>query len=534
MLRQSILAVAFVLVTRLAAQTVVLTPTSTQLDLVNGGTLIFNASVIYSTPTSVLAFSTTLPANWTYVSTSSGGPDVTPSNGASGTIGWAYALTPVPASPATFGFSVHYPGGITGLQPLGSESVTRDQSGSPATTAPGPTVTLAVPTGLATWNGATANWQVNTNWSNGVVPNNGTPADSTYAATIAGGTVTLTSAVTVNDLLFTGGTITGTSSLTVAGSGSNWGAGVFSSLNQLIVTPDAFFTATGNASHDFGGTAIVNNGQFIWNDGGSLRSGNSGSFVNANGATFTDASSGGAVAITNSGITGSFTFTNQGTYIKTGATETKIEIPFTNQGTILVNAGNLHFDSTFTQNAGNILLAAGAISQFDNGLNLAAGSLSGSGTIAGNVTNSAALSPGSILGQLTIQGNLGLLATSQLIFDLGGTTQGVTYDFLSVSGTATFGGTLTLNVVNGARTTILPTDNFTLLTASSISGAFTNVASGTRLFTSDGVSSFLVTYGPSGLTLSGFSAIPEPSTWTLLVVGLGALAIGARRRARTR
>jgi hypothetical protein len=509
------------------AQVVVLTPTSTVFNPA-GGTMVFNASVSYSTPPSVLAFSATIPSGWSHVSTGTG-PSVVPAAGATGTLDWIYVSAP--PSPFTFNFTVQYPANVSGAQPLTSTTITRDATGSPSVSNPGPGVTLTVPSNTAVWDGTTGNWTDAARWSGSTVPANG--AATTYAARVTAGTVTSNAPVTVNDLQFIGGTINNLSTLTLAGSGSIWEAGIFTGVGQLVINSNAFLTAATANNHDFAQTAITNQGQFIWNGSGSLRSGNGGSFLNASGATFTDATSG-AVQITNSTIGGNFTFTNAGTYLKTGSTQTTVSVPFVNQGSIIANAGTLQFANTFTQSqsTGNILLAPGATARFDQGLNLAAGNLTGSGTVVGNVTNAAFISPGSILGQLTIQGNLSLAAGSVLQFDIGGTTQGTTYDFLNVTGTAQLAGTLTINLVNGAQSTILPTNSFTLLNASSITGSFSNVTNGARIFATNGVSSFVVSYTPTSLVLSSFNPIPEPSTWALLATGLAAVAVSIRHRRR--
>jgi len=543
MLRKSTFALFVALAAHAAAQTVVLTPATTHLDLVHGGVLTFNATVTYSTPPGVLAFSATLPAGWSY--SASGGvnePPVKPADLTTGTLSWAYITTP--ASPATFSFNVNYPASLTGLQPLTTTSITRDTAGSAAVPTTGPTVKLVVPTGAATWNGGTDNWTTAAAWTPGTVPNNGTPANSTYSASISSGTATVGSPIAINDLLLLGGTISGLSTLTIAGSGSDWQAGTFSGLTQVVIAPDAFFATSGASNHDFNQTTITNNGQFIWNGSGNLRSGGGGAFVNAAGATFTDASAGAPARITASGFTGAFTFSNAGNFVKSGSTTTSIDVPFTNTGNILVTAGTVAFTSTFTQTSGALSIASGATASFSNGLNFTSGSLTGSGTVTGNLVNGAAsgspavISPGSIYGTLNVTGALTLLATSQLIFDLSGTTQGVTYDFLHDAGTTTLGGTLTVNLASSFKSTIQTSDSFTVLTATTVSGAFTNVANGTRLVSSDGSGSFLVSYGTgsafaaNNLVLSNFqfTPVPEPSTWALLTLGVGAVAGAALRR----
>jgi hypothetical protein len=155
------------------------------------------------------------------------------------------------------------------------------------------------------------------------------------------------------------------------------------------------------------------------------------------------------------------------------------------------------------------------------------------------VTNRGLLSPGGSPGQLTVTGNLTLISTSQLLIELGGISQGVNYDFLSVTGTAALDGTLQLTFVNNFQSTIPANATFTVLTASSLSGSFSNVAtSGLRITTTDGFGSFQVNFGTgsafaaNSIVLSNFVAIPEPSTWVLLTSGTLLLAFNLRRRRR--
>jgi hypothetical protein len=75
--------------------------------------------------------------------------------------------------------------------------------------------------------------------------------------------------------------------------------------------------------------------------------------------------------------------------------------------------------------------------------------------------------------------------------------------------------------------------------ANNVNGAFTNVAAGQRISTTDNFGSFQVNYGTNStfgsgnVVLSNFVPVPEPSTWQLL--GGGALlALLARWLVRRR
>ncbi len=88
---------------------------------------------------------------------------------------------------------------------------------------------------------------------------------------------------------------------------------------------------------------------------------------------------------------------------------------------------------------------------------------------------------------------------------LEGTDPGVTYDVLSVAGTATLGGELTVTLENNF--TPAPAAVFTVVTAATLAGVFDNVADGGRVFTTGGEGSFVVDYDAAGgaVVLSGYT-----------------------------
>lgn len=136
------------------------------------------------------------------------------------------------------------------------------------------------------------------------------------------------------------------------------------------------------------------------------------------------------------------------------------------------------------------------------------------GPVVGNLVNTGGtLAPGHSAGQTSISGNFIQQNAATLEIEIGGTTQSTQYDFVSVARNATVGGELELKIING----FVPaaTDLLTVLDANSaITGTFSNVASGQRLMTMDGIGSFLVHYGvgsvnnPNQLILSAFQLVP--------------------------
>jgi outer membrane autotransporter protein len=78
------------------------------------------------------------------------------------------------------------------------------------------------------------------------------------------------------------------------------------------------------------------------------------------------------------------------------------------------------------------------------------------------------------VGVLTINGNYTQSSTGILKLDVGGTQAGTSYDQLHISGTATLGGTITVNLSNGY--TPVSGSTFTLLTFGSSSGTFSSIS----------------------------------------------------------
>ncbi len=319
-------------------------------------------------------------------------------------------------------------------------------------------------------------------------------------------------------------------------SGGNWNTAANSGQTAIIgVGTTLNLTNSNDSTRDFYGRTILNRGIVNWY-GGYLRSGGGGNFTNAAGATFHDLNADGYSVYTPGDFGGAFSFNNAGTYLKSTGGTTQIAVPFTNTGRILIEAGTLSFTSTFT-NSGGSLSSTGGNFAFSSAVDLGTGTLSGVGTItAPSVTAGGLVSPGNSPGQLALTGDLTLLSTSTLLLELGGTTRGVGYDFLSIGGTATLNGTLVVNFTGGFQATVTGSDTFTVVTAGNLTGTFANVGNGQRLFTNDGLGSFVVNYGPGSafasdsLVLNSFVPVPEPSTYALLSLGVLVLVAAQRRR----
>ncbi|MEO1929879.1 MAG: hypothetical protein ABGX51_05870, partial [Gammaproteobacteria bacterium] len=179
----------------------------------------------------------------------------------------------------------------------------------------------------------------------------------------------------------------------------------------------------------------------------------------------------GSVSIVTTGtIDGTGEITNQGSLTLDGGT---INTTFTNTGTVSVISSSTL--GTTNQTAGNLIVVGGATTLTTTGLSINGGSLLGDGTISGSVTNNGGiLSAGSSPGTLTITGSYTQGAGGTLQAELAGTTlAGTDYDLLSVSGTASLGGTLDISLFGGFIGSV--GDTFDIINASSITGDFSNV-----------------------------------------------------------
>ena len=373
---------------------------------------------------------------------------------------------------------------------------------------------------------------------NGGQFNNGSSIGSSGSglAQITSGILTAIGTINVQNFMLNGGRLAGDQ--TFLGS-LTWNTGDWNTSNTTTVGNSGALTiATGNL-HDFSGHAIINNGTVGWS-GGDLRSGYGGTITN-NGV-WNDSTAGAAINNAYGGAGGtSLVNGSAGVYNKISGS-TSIQVPFTNQGLLVLSGGNVSLTSTFSS-SGSVTVGNGTTLSSSGALTFASSSsLNGAGTLsAPSVSVAGSIFPGTTgAGQLNITGNLSLLGSSISRFQLGGTTPATQYDVLAVSGSAALGGSLVIDFIGGFNLSVTNSMTFGILSSASLSGAFANVANGSRLPTSDGFSSFVVNYGagsPYGVNnvvLSNFIPIPEPSTWLLLLTGSSVMAMTLRFRPRGR
>jgi hypothetical protein len=146
------------------------------------------------------------------------------------------------------------------------------------------------------------------------------------------------------------------------------------------------------------------------------------------------------------------------------------------------------------QSAGGTLLGAGTTLAVARSVDLQGGTLSGTGTVNGDVRNAGTVLVGDsvTVGVLTITGTYVQSASGTLLLKVGGTHPGTDSDALVVGSTATLDGTLNLTLING----YVPASGASLtpLTSSAEDGVFAALAGDGGLYAAF--------YNPTGVTLT--------------------------------
>ena len=412
------------------------------------------------------------------------------------------------------GATLDFGGGVynlTGGATIGGAGGNLTVSGSALTTALPVTAT-----GALTVSSGTANFNANatpltpssvTVSGNGTANFNRTLTDA-GALTIPSGTANFNVDSTVaGALTLSGGTLAGSNMLTVNGNGSVWSDGAMLGTGSTVLSGTNTLAISGAATKVFRQRTLTTGGVTTWS-GGAIQGQDGGTFNN-NG-TFdvqTDLTwfnqFGGAAT----------TLNNAGTITRTVGTGTAgldaVTVNNTATGTIDVQTGTLRAVS-FPTNAGMVNIAAGATLNTNGAslINAATGTIGGNGTLSltnpptnsltGTLTNHGILRPGTSPGTLTITGNLTQGPGGRVNIELGGTAPG-NFDVLAVSGTATLDGTLNVSTTGGYNAT--GGDNFTVLTAGSVQGAFATVNKtfGNSITTTYNPTSLQLTLGAAGL-----------------------------------
>jgi hypothetical protein len=272
-----------------------------------------------------------------------------------------------------------------------------------------------------------------------------------FATNSAAGSFTINSGANFT----TAGNFTNKGTLTI-GSGSKFSTGT-SSLTNFSGT-----TLTGG-TYNVTGTLAFNNANIVTNAANVTLSGTTSKITDQGGtinALANFANNSGTFTL----ATGR-TFTTTGSFINSGAMNVLNGTTFTvgGAGNFTQTGGTTTADGKLTT-AGAINIQGGTV--FGNN-----GTLTGSFDLAGGV-----LAPGDGLknvGDLNITGTYTQGSSAALTIDLGGTIPNIKYDVLNITSTASFKGTLNVDLISGFTPAVGNT--FNIINYSSETGTFTTL-----------------------------------------------------------
>jgi hypothetical protein len=179
----------------------------------------------------------------------------------------------------------------------------------------------------------------------------------------------------------------------------------------------------------------------------------------------------------------------------------------------LAPGASLEFNNSVNGNGNSVNVTGGGEVKFNQAttdltIAVAAGAMSGGGSVGGDLINSGAvLSPGDGVGMMSVMGNFSQGIDGVLAIELAGSDN---YDLLDIQGSAEFGGALDVSLLGGFQPSL--GDEFDILNFSSASGSFDTMslpelASGLQWDMSN-------LYAAGNLTV-----VPEPAGILLLVCG---------------
>jgi hypothetical protein len=189
---------------------------------------------------------------------------------------------------------------------------------------------------------------------------------------------------------------------------------------------------------------------------------------------------------------------------KSGTTTDAGTLSVGSSGAVNVSGGALVDTGTvttgrYTQTAGTTTVN-GTLTAASGGVNVSGGSVFGIGTITGNIDlTGGLLSAGSAskkAGELTLKGTYTQSAAGAFDVDLGGTTAGTQYDVLNISGAATLGGMLNVDLISGFKPTVGET--FDIMDYTSETGTFTAL----NLPKLTGGDTWSISYNATGVVLT--------------------------------
>jgi fibronectin-binding autotransporter adhesin len=310
---------------------------------------------------------------------------------------------------------------------------------------------------------------------------------------------------------------TNTRSLTLAGGANFTTTGNFTNSGTMTINSGSTLGITGTLTNLSAGT--LTGGTYTVGGTMQLASANGGITTNAANLTLTGTSA--KILDGTSNALSSFN-NNTGTFtLASAATLTTAAGNFTNSGTVMVSKGTTltvgGTGNSYNQSAGTTTVDGTLVGNGTTGISVTGGRILGAGALTTNVSIGGGGATPNInvgdlgkAGLLKITGTYAQLSTGTMNVSIGGTTVGTQFSQLQVSGTASLGGMLTAALVSGFTPTVGQT--FTVLTASSVAGTFSN-----STIAINSAEHFAVSYTSTGVVLTVASGPVSKSASTALV-----------------
>ncbi len=300
--------------------------------------------------------------------------------------------------------------------------------------------------------GDSGDWHVEDNWAPAGVPE---PTDTVVIP--ADSSVSLESPATVF-AFFLVGTLRGTAPLTVVAF-ANWGGGQQLDFGATNTTGDLLVSGPVLLSE----RTLNNSGTAVLRDNGEIALGGFAAINNLHSGVFEIAN--------DRGIAGTGTLNNSGTWRRTSSAGTAvIGAPFANSGALEVMTGFLRFTFGFTQIDGVTRLAGGTLEASPGQtINIHGGRLTGSGSVAAQLTNSGTVAPGAGIGTIAVDGDYTQMAAGRLAIEIAGAGAGE-FDRLTIEQSFAANGALDVALIGDYTPQI--GDRFEILTFRTRAGDF--------------------------------------------------------------
>jgi len=333
--------------------------------------------------------------------------------------------------------------------------------------------------------------------------------------TLAGGTIHNNSGGT--DAL--AGLATNTGKLTIAGTSNNVSTTATSFSNTGTLTINSGDSYTAAKLTQISGTTL-SGGTFVL--GGNLNLTTAGISIATNSSTLT--LQGGTINSNGVNALSALTSSTKSLTLANNANLTTATTGnFTNSGTVTINKGSTltvgGTSHSYKQTAGTTTVDGTLSGGTTGSSSFTGGTVQGAGTITantsvGNATGTAVtinVGDSGKSGLLAITGTYTQLATGTMTGLVNGTTAGSGFSQLTVSGTAALAGTINFTVAAGFQGSLTLGETFTVLTASSVTGTFSNTT-----IAINSTFHFNVSYTATGVVLTVASGpVRPPSTSAL-------------------